>query len=171
MKVSVLFASFLLTVSFAGQVYSQSHSIPKELLEIAKVNACNEVVDFFNRPGMVKPPYVYGYLPGAEENSAVFWCEKEKSGSRSFFLIFMTKGDNQGRLKCPEKIEWHNFPGGLVISKKVNETLKGFQYLKDSLKRLPENDEFSGNAILSEYDGVEALFYCYKGEWVVRMKD
>lgn len=171
MIASALFASFLLTLFISAPVYSQNHSMPKELLEIAKASGCNEVGDFFNRPGMVKPPYVYGYLPGAEENSAAFWCEKEKSGSRSFFLIIMTKGDNQGKLKCSEKIEWNNFPGGLSIYRKANETLKGFRYIRDPLKRPPETDELSGNAILSEYDGVEALFYCYKGEWVVRMKD
>ena len=83
----------------------------------------------------------------------------------------MTKGDNQRKLKCSHVIEWGNFPGGLSIYRNANDTLKGFRYLKGPLKKPPEKDKLTGSAILSEYDGVEALFYCYKGEWAVKMKD
>ena len=110
-------------------------SLPKELLEIAKKNGCNEVMGFYDRPGMVNPAYVYGYLPGPEENSAAFWCEKKQGNKRLFFLMFMTRGDTREQMKCPDKIEWKiTFPGGLSIWKGMNTTLEGFEYMDDSKK-------------------------------------
>jgi hypothetical protein len=171
MRAIALTASVMIMFSFFNIAYGQPRSLPKELLEVAKENGCNEVKDFYDRPGMIRPPYVYGYLTGPEENSAAFWCEKQMNGKRVFFLMFMSKGDKHGQLKCSEKLEWRNFPGGLSIYKNTNDTLKDFRYLRDPKKRPPEDKKLDNNGILSEYDGVEVLYYCYKGEWLVRMKD
>ncbi|KKK83619.1 hypothetical protein LCGC14_2791560 [marine sediment metagenome] len=40
--------------------------------------------------------------------------------------------------------------------------------MKDVNKEVP--DELVDNmiGILSSYDGVESLYYCYKGDWLVR---
>jgi len=171
MRAITLTVSAMIMFSYSNIALSQPCSLPKELLEIARENGCSEVRDFYDRPGMIKPPYVYGYLSGPEENSAAFWCEKQMNGKRVFFLMFMSKGDRRGQLKCSEKLEWPNFPGGLSIYKNTNNTLKDFRYLKDSGKKPPESEKLYNNGILSEYDGVEVVYYCYKGEWLVRMKD
>jgi hypothetical protein len=38
-------------------------------------------------------------------------------------------------------------------------------------KAVPKNVRLTHNAIRSYYDGLEELFFCYKGEWLVRMRD
>jgi hypothetical protein len=172
MKNILLIAVILAVVFSFNSADCQVGSLPKELLEIAKKNGCNEVVGFYDRPGMVNPPYVYGYLPGPEENSAAFWCEKKQGERRLFFLMFMTRGDAREQMKCSDKIEWKiTFPGGLSIWRDMNTTYEGFEYIDDSKKELPKKNKLAGNAVLSEYSGVELLFYCYKGQWIVRIRD
>lgn len=170
MKILALVASIIVMVSLFDMTYCETGSLPKELLEIAKKSGCKEVTGFYNRPGMIKPPYVYGYLPCDEENSAVFWCEEKEKGERRFYLLIMRKGNKCEELKCRDKIEWHNFPKGLSIYKDTNTTLENFYYVNDSKRTPPKTEKLQHNAILSEYDGVEELFYCYEGEWVVRIR-
>ena len=170
MRAIALSAGVMIIFSFLNIAYGQPRSLPKELLEIAKRNGCEEVTGFYNRPGMIKPAYAYGYLPCDEENSAVFWCEKKEKAKRRFYLMIMRKGNNCEELKCPDKIEWHNFPKGLSIYKSPNTTLDNFYYVNDSNRKPPKTEKLQHNAILSEYDGVEELFYCYRGEWVVRIR-
>jgi hypothetical protein len=53
--------------------------LPEELLNVAREKGFDQINDFYkDRPGMLNPPYAYGYLPGLKENSAVFWCEKKE---------------------------------------------------------------------------------------------
>lgn len=170
MKYSLLVLSIMVMVAHLSTAYCETGSLPKELLEIAKKNGCGEVSGFYNRPGMMKPPYVYGYLPCNEESSAVFWCEKKGKGEKRFYLMIMRKGNECKESKCPDKIEWHNFPKGLSIYKDTNTTLEYFYYVNDSRRQPPKTEKLKHNAILSEYDGVEELFYCYEGEWVVRIR-
>ncbi len=146
--------------------------IPNELLKLAKQKGYEQVTDFYmNRFGMVNPLYVYGYLPGDEENSAAFWCQKIQNGKKKYFLVFMFKKRNHELCNCPDVIEWRNPPGGLSIYKNANTTLDGFVYMNDQKKKVPKNVRLTNNAIRSYYDGLEEIFYCYKGEWLVRMRD
>lgn len=149
----------------------ETGSLPKELLDIARKNGCQEVKNFYARPGMIKPPYVYGYLPDSQKNSAAFWCEKIENDRKIFFLILMTKGEKADQFKCSNTIRWENsFPGGLSLYTDRNTTLEGFRFVKDPEREVSKNVKLTQNAILSEYDGVELLFYCYEGEWVVRIR-
>lgn len=170
MKSLTLVAGIIVVLFHFDVAYCENGSLPKELLEIAQRNGRKEVTGFYDRPGMINPPYVYGYLPCGEENSAAFWCEKKGKGERRFFLMIMRKGNKCEELKCPDKIEWHNFPRGLSIYKGTNTTLEDFYYVNDSKRKPPKTEKLMHNAILSGYDGVEELFYCYKGEWVVRIR-
>lgn len=145
--------------------------LPEELLILAKSEGLDQVNDFYvNRPGMLNPPYIYGYLQGPKENSAVFWAQKKENNKKKYFLLIMEKRRNNNKNVCSEKIEWNSYPRGLSIYKNRNTTLDDFFYLRDRNKRLPKNIRMENNAILSEYDGVEVLFYCYNGEWVVRIR-
>lgn len=167
-KVLIVTVSLLLIIT--GIVYSTTQLLPDELIEVVKKNSCSQIDDFYKRPGMVKPPYVYGYLQGDEENSAAFWCKKNENGKENFLLIFMVKDDARKLMKCPDKIEWTNYPGGLSIYNDPNTTLEYFVYINNPQKKPPKNAKLVGNAILSEYDGVSELFYCYEGEWLVRQR-
>ncbi len=61
--------------------------LPLDLSEVAKKHNCKEIANFLNLPGMIEPPYVYGYLNGEKENSAVFWCEDNRSDKKSLLFI------------------------------------------------------------------------------------
>ncbi len=171
--IAAMFIYSLICVSIAcGEEQRPCQLLPEELLKIATQRGFEQVTDFYiNRPGMLNPPYVYGYLPGDEEDSAAFWCQKTQNGKKRYFLVFMFKKRNNELCNCPDVIEWQNYPKGLSIYNKANATLDGFIYINDPKKKVPKNVKLIYNAILSEYDGVEALFYCYKGEWLVRQRD
>lgn len=159
-----------MTISGIGLALDLTPIMPEELIAYAAENGCEQVGDFFKRPGMVNPPYVYGYLPGLAEDSAVLWCQVKHGEDRKFLLLIMMKRRGHESAKCSAKLEWPNYPGGLSIYKDKRTTLDEFVYLANPKRRGPRNVKLSGNAILSEYDGVDELFYCYKGEWLTRQR-
>ena len=158
-----------LVICHTPVVAEPSVTMPEELSAYAMSKGCEEVRDFFKRPGMVNPPYVYGYLEGRREGSAVLWCERREGESRRFRLIVMSRGKTEPR--CPLMLEWQGYPGGLSIFSDRRTTLDGFVYVNDPRRRPPPKVRLTENAILSEYDGVQNLLYCYRGEWVVRQTD
>lgn len=165
---------FVLALVFVGvaSVHGEGNIMPGELVEFAQENNCSQLSDFYDKHygGPVNPPYVYGYGGRQVGNSfnAVFWCRKSKSPTEAYFLLFMFKYSPPDELSsCPDIIEWPT-PGGLSIYRNRTETLKGFRYLKNPKKKAPEHVRLSHDAILSEEDGTEHLFYCHKGEWLVR---
>ena len=169
-KLALAFSVLLATADAAG--IGGANVMPTELVEIAARNGCAQLSDFFEaRPGPVNPPYVYGYLPGHEENSAVFWCKNLRSEEPPYSLIVVAKDPEPELAKCPSRIPWPNPPGGLSIFKNRKATLDGFVYLSDPKRKVPKGIKMAHNAIRSYYDGVGELFYCYKGEWLVRMAD
>jgi hypothetical protein len=170
MKLLALALTIVCIFSFFDLTYCENGSLPQELLEIAKKNGFREVTGFYDRPGMINPPYTYGYLTCDKEDSAAFWCENQQKGKTIYYLMIMVKENKCGKLKCSDKIEWHNYPKGLSIYKSRDGTLENFFYLSDPKRKPPKTEKIKHDAILSEYDGVEELFYCYEGEWVVRIR-
>jgi hypothetical protein len=145
--------------------------LPSDLLDVARSYQCDQINAFYDRPGMINPPYAYGYSEGPEEDSAVFWCEKKENNKRLFYLIIHSSPEIKGVQNCPNKIIWSNYPGGLSIYKDFHTTLDDFVYIRDTKKKAPPNLKMTHNAILSEYDGKEELFYCHDGNWMVRQRD
>jgi len=162
----VLVALFICHMPLVAQA---SITMPEELSAYAVSKGCEEVRDFFKRPGVVNPPYAYGYLEGQREGSAVLWCEWREGEGRRFRLLVLARGKTESR--CPLMLEWRSYPGGLSIFSDRRTTLDGFVYVADPKRRPPPNVRLTENAILSEYDGIQNLFYCYRGEWVVRRID
>ena len=76
---------------FQVGAYGKDNKImPEALVEIAEQSQCEQVSDYYEgKPGVVKPPYLYSYISGPEENGAVFWCEKKSAGRRSYTLMFL----------------------------------------------------------------------------------
>ncbi len=150
---------------------AQALLIPEELHEFAKENGCSQIEDFYERPGMVGPPYVYGYLPGRQKESAVLWCQRRDKDVRKFFLLFMFENTQHELAKCPNKIEWKNsYPSGLSVYKNHETDLEGFFYHANPQRKGPE-EKMTNNAILSGDSAGNILFYCHKGEWLVLMRD
>jgi len=168
---AVLLIFFVYFNIASGENQKSYQLLPEELLNLANQKGCASIVDFYKDRPDIDPPYVYGYLPGPKEDSAAFWCQKEQKGKKKYFLVFMFKNKKYDRCNCPDVIEWQNYPGGLSIYKNANTTLDGFVNMNNSKKTVPKNVRLTHNAIRSYYDGLEEIFYCYKGEWLVRMRD
>src|SRR5438876_359289 len=113
-RVAVLLsAGFMLGAPAHG--YAEILVMPQDLVEEARRNGCEQVTDFFARPGFLDPPYAYGYAPGLPEKSTVFWCQRGEGDQRKFWLVI--KATDTGAPKCPEKIEWQYEPGGVTIER------------------------------------------------------
>src|SRR2546422_11095056 len=97
---TILLATVAILASITCEsAYSETAIMPQELIEFAEKNNCTQLSDFFDRrPGPVNPPYVYGYLPGDEENSAVFWCKNTEPSKHLFSLVFVVR-DSEGELR------------------------------------------------------------------------
>jgi len=143
--------------------------LPDELLNLADESGYSQVAGYYeNRPGMVEPPYVYGYLPGYKQDSAAFWCVRDDG---AYILKFMYKEKPDKGCDCPDEIVWHNPPKGLSIYKDESVTLDRFVYIDNPKEHGPEGVHLKHNAISSEYDGVAQIFYCHEGRWMVMMID
>src|SRR5436309_14754914 len=152
-----------LIFGFEGIGYSETKVMPQELVQVASENKCSQISDFYEeRSGPVNPPYVYGYLPGDEEDSAVFWCFDEKALHDPYVLLFVYKRTDHELTKCPNKIQWNSPPGGLSVFRDRKTTLEGFVYLNNPKRKVPQNKTLSNNAIRSYYDGFEQIFYHYQ---------
>jgi hypothetical protein len=141
----------------------QDGVLPRDLSEVAKALGCDAVPGFFDRPGLVDPPYLYGVLPGPRERSAVFWC-KPKVGS-GYLLIEVVDG------AMADSIRWQNFPGGLSLAKDSSYDLGNFRHARDRTKSGPRGVTAASRPIVSIYDGAGAMFYRHNGEWFFRMID
>lgn len=163
---------FFVYFNIASGENKKSHQLlPEELLNLANQKGCASIADFYKDRPDIDPPYVYGYLLGPKEDSAAFWCQKTQNGKKRYFLVFMFKKSNNELCNCPDIIEWQNYPGGLSIYRNAKTTLDGFVYINDPKRKVSKNVKLTNNAIRSYYDGLEEIFYCYKGEWLVRMRD
>ncbi len=165
-----LLLSLAISLLFLQVAQAQALLIPEELHEFAKENGCSPIEDFYERPGMVGPPYVYGYLPGPQKESAVLWCQRGEKDERTFYLLFMFESTQHELAKCPHKIEWKNsYPLGLSVYKNPETDLGEFVYHTDPQRKGPE-DKMTNNAILSGDSAGNILFCCHKGEWLVLMR-
>lgn len=142
--------------------------LPQELYEIAVSKGYTQIDDFYNRPGMIEPPFVYGYLPGLKENSAVFWCQAKKKDQ--YYLLVVNKDEGPNAMSCTDIVPWMNYPGGLSIFDDKNTLLDDFVYIEEPQKKSPKGIKLTHNGILSYYDGVENIFYCFEGRWLVRQR-
>jgi hypothetical protein len=142
--------------------------LPNDLAKAAESKGLSPVEGFYDRPGMVEAPFVYGYLPGEKENSAAFWVKSKQEGE--FLLVIETKTAVPPEYSCPNTLPWKNFPGGLSIVRNGNMSLGDFVYASDPSRKGPAETNITHNAITSYYDGVEIIFYCFNGNWLIRQR-
>ena len=134
--------------------------LPAELAALASELHCGPVKGFFDRPGMIEPPYLYGYVPGPKENSAVFWCSKGEDGP--FLLVAMRDGAIHSYLT------WWGDPMGLSLDTLEHRDLSTFSYVDGGESGL-RGEYTQHRAIVSRYGGVVVLFYEYEGRWLERV--
>ncbi len=153
----------------AGAARAETPVMPQALVEHARAHGCRPVADFDTRPGAVGQPFVYGYVPGPEEASAAYWCERGPRERPAFRLMLMFRDGRHELARCPRHIEWGERIGGLSIQGADTMTLDGFVPLDHRARRPPKGTRLRHPAIRSEYGGAGALFYCHEGSWFVRM--
>jgi hypothetical protein len=133
---------------------------------MAPLSGCTMIADFFERPGMVGPPFVYGVLEGEPEDSAAFWCKKSTPSDQPFLLV-VKPSESKAWCGCPSTIEWRNFPGGLSVEVRTQINLEHFRHVLNPARPGPAKQIASGRLIVSYYDGRTEAFYCHEGAWLV----
>lgn len=142
---------------------AQSGTLPQELRVVARQQGCDEVKDFYDRPGLLHPPFVFGIDAAAEQMSAAFWCQGE---DRRTFMLVLIRSDGR---KTP--LPWSNFPGGLSLTSPQDFDLSEFRLVQHRDSAGPRVKLRGVRAIRSYYDGMTELFVEYRGRWWVRMDD
>ena len=142
--------------------------MPELLVSFAAKHQCEQIDDYYNRPGPVLAPFVFGVAKGSSEKSAAFWCKRKKDdGSYVSVLMFMLVDKNWTIHKSGE-LEWINGASGLSLYS-IEEPFMGFQKLKDIHQaNMPKDKSFEGRGVSSSYDGTEETFVMHNGEWWVR---
>ena len=141
--------------------------LPQELRELAAQIGCGPVPGFYDKPGMVDPPYLYGYLPGNKEQSAAFWCYREQ-GEKPYLLVFVEHLGNGRTGRVTSIIPWHDRPRGLSLNDSKNMPLSEFRYIDNPEERGPDRlTEYA--PVVDSYDGVIRLFYQDGKRWLYRI--
>jgi hypothetical protein len=161
-------ALVLAVVSYAAS--AETLIMPRGLVDFARSNGCATIDDFFERPGMLDPPYVYGVLAGDKEDSVAFWCKKLEKSDKPYMLVIKATDPNELN-GCPAKIDWWNYPRGLSIEMRSALALNSFHYVTDPKRAGPAATVPKAKVIVSYYDGVSEMFYCYKSEWLFAIAD
>ena len=151
----------------------QDGTLPRTLREHARHLGCSEVFGFYDQPGRVDPPYVWGYLDSSidrfGERSAVYWCERKAGPERYLLVVWLSDTSLATVQRCPPTVEWRNPPHGLRLLRNERLPLSDFFYRENPRRDGPAGQMTEGPVIESNsYDGVAARFYCYAGKWLVQ---
>ena len=162
MRIYVLVSILLVLLRL---VVAAASILPSEVQGFARQHSCAEVVGFNERPGMVAPSYLYGYMRDmGRDESVVFWCQSE-ADPKPYKLILHIKGDSDAA--CSGIIyETKDFPGGLSF-----ESFQGDLNV-DGYRQLPSKTCGSeGILVKSFYDGMGVTFTFKGGTWFAKMWD
>ncbi|MDH5654183.1 MAG: hypothetical protein OEZ39_20190 [Gammaproteobacteria bacterium] len=161
-------------VANKGKGYSSKY-VPYDILLDMKKNNCSPIEEFFSRPGMVNAPFVYGYYTktlvehlSPSDLSVIYWCKDNESVKYKLYQIVLEDIDVNS--VCEKQILVEEFlPGGLTIEYgKVN--IKDFKYTLTK-KIITINKKYTGNILVSNYDGLETRMICLDGKWIYRNFD
>ena len=142
--------------------------MPQQLVEKAREKGCEQITEFFRRPGIVGPPFAIWSARDGSEGATAFWCQKGDSKTAEYWLVVDNRAKQSPFTSCASMIKTKNYPGGLSIRiEKVR--LDAFVNIKDPSSRGPSVVPKSPT-LVSEYDGTAELFHCYNGEWFVFLR-
>ena len=145
--------------------------MPELLVSLAAKHQCEQIDDYYNKPGQVLAPFVFGVAKGSSEKSAAFWCKRKKGdGSYVSVLMFMLVDKDWSIHKAGE-LEWINAAKGLSLFS-VKEPFSEFTKLKAEHQiNMPKAKGFEGRGVSSSYDGIEETFVMYKGECDISIRE
>lgn len=153
-----------------GTAAADTLVMPRELVGYARAQGCAPVEDFYERAGMVKPPYVYGFAGGEPEDSAALWCRKTEKSDKPYLLLLKVS-DPKKLDGCPARIEWWNYPKGLSVETRSGLKLSDFHFAAEPKRPGPTTTISNARVIVGEYDGVEDIFVCHQGAWLFMLRD
>lgn len=162
--VLLVFSILLAPYSLQSQSRERPLIMPRDLIDFAIRNGCASIDNFFDRPGMMDPPFVYGWADGDRENSAALWCQNQDS--KTYLLMFKVR-DPKLMSGCATTVEWPNPPAGLSVAVRPSLSLGGFRDAADPKLPRPSGDVTNARVIVNYYDGLTDVFYCYRGRWLV----
>ena len=172
---------FLFLTVFTPASWTDALVMPRELVDFALANGCTPIDNFFEQPDMINPPYVYGWVPGAAADSAVFWCKKGQKSDKPYNLMFAVRDPTSRILKapspkqlmgCPAIIEYWNGPAGLSVERRRNLELRYFHPVTDPRPRPGGTTGVVANArviVNDNGDGLTQIFFCYRGQWLIEL--
>lgn len=140
--------------------------MPRELVDFAKTAGCTPIQEFYERDGMINPPYIYGVLPGDPEKSVAFWCQRIQPSSKKYLLVFKVS-DPTALKGCPDRIEWWNPPAGLSIDRPATLRLQDFRLVTDPKRQGPVITVKGATVIVNAVDGLTERFVCFEHAWFV----
>ena len=157
-------------------------TLPDELLQIAKELGCGPVPGFYDSPGDIDPPYLYGWPPkNKKEETAVFWCHR-KHKEEPYLLVFVEDlgSGRKGRVAYTSPSEYE--PGGLSIFDWPNINFYGredegpydpkhlpldpFVYIDNPKEHGPKGKTTEYAPLQDSYDGISTLYYRHEGRWL-----
>jgi len=156
--------------------------LPQQLRETREEIGCGPVHGFYDAPGMIDPPYLYGWLPGNKEETAVFWCYRGEEEDEPYLLVFV-EGLGQGRKgRVTATIPWGAEPGGLSLfdirnaqlldsqGVKVTDSqhlpLDLFVYIDNPKEHGPKGKTTEYAPLQEYYDGLMTIIYRHEGRWL-----
>ena len=152
---------FALTIGVLAAGAPSLQELPADLRTLADTVGCGPVPGFFERPGMVDPPFLYGVQPGPREESAAFWCATETSPRYRLVVV------GQGAVVAV--IEWQHYPGGFSLAERADWDVGDFRYVTAPEQYGPRGMRTEFAPLWSEYDGAVTMFYRHEGRWLFRM--
>ncbi len=170
MKKHILLAGFLI-LSFDALAIDLI--MPKELVDVANENNCEQIKNFYEIVAAYGPPFVYGVVHKDKERevdglkSAAYWCRDNKKNDTFSLRLFVDeslKSVNQ----CPLLIDRVTTYIGALSVKSGNWELDKFRAVVDKKKVA---GYFKGDAIISEAEAYQVVYICYKGQWLKKEMD
>jgi len=162
--------ALIASVMAQGTASADALVMPRELVDYARSQGCAPIEDFYERPGMVNPPYVYGFAGGEPEDSAALWCRKTEKSDKPYLLLLKVS-DPKKLDGCPARIEWWNPPKGLSVETRASLKLSDFHFAAEPKRAGPMTTISNARVIVGEYDGVEDVFVCHQGAWLFMLRD
>ena len=166
----------LLALTFIGQVPATSAEgvfvMPRNLVEHAKEHRCKQIDEFYNRPGLFRPPYVFDEKTLSPDPGFVYWCKRPiaRDGREDdYILVINPVGGFEDFSSCPSEIKGRGYPNGLSVEAVAETNLSSFFYLKNPKRRGP-NLSPTKLSIVSG-DEISDVYYCHNGQWLFLSRD
>src|SRR4051812_22775849 len=106
--------SLIPSLGFAGQFFV----MPKQLVVDAKSHQCEPINDFYDRPTITAPPYLFDEKDTGPEPGFIYWCRrprKDDANHTENLLVVKSTPRFNAFAGCPNEIVSKNSPNGIHL--------------------------------------------------------